>query len=243
MKNIILPKELLNLPQPWASTHPDQRRQQLRSLSYEYHSIKTALNVLERSLHSLSQLTYSKTNCIPEEMIIYWDFSVHWFAESIPTFDEFNLVKVKQLLICEEGIDSPSPDLIKDVAEYWVWWVTWDIEEAALYWVQRALMKNRDLILISRFLLIAKRYWQKIEPRFAESLLSRSAMIGWQKALPLLESVEQNPLASDSIKETVREYREFVLDHPEDWLPDDVKEEIPVPKKAPQRVLQPALGA
>ena len=116
MKEITLPKELLNLPQPWASTHPDQRRQQLRSLSYDKSSIKTALNVLERSLHSLSLLTYSKTNCIPEEMITYWDFSVQWFAESIPTLDDFNLVKIKQVLICDEGIDSPSPDLIFDVA-------------------------------------------------------------------------------------------------------------------------------
>ena len=175
-------------------------------------------------------------------MSTFWDFSVHWFAESMPTFDEFNLVKVKQLLICDEGIDSPSPELIFDVAEYWVWWVTWDIFEAALYWVRRALHKNRDLILISRFLLIAKRYWQKIEPRFAQSLLSTSAMIGRQKALPLLERVEQHPLASEAVKETARDYREYVLKYREKWLPDEVLDSMPVRNKAQKRVLQPALG-
>ena len=190
MKEITLPKELLNLPQPWGMTHPDERRQLLGSLSYEFNSIKRALNVLERSLHALSQLTYNKSNCIPEEMYTYWDFSAQWLAERIPTLDELDLSKVEEFLICDERIDSPSPDLIFDVAEYWVWWVTWDIEDAVLYWVEDALMATREPILISRFLLIASRYWPKIEPRFAQSLLRRSAMIGWQKARPLFDSVD-----------------------------------------------------
>ena len=220
MKEITLPKELLNLPQPWGITHPEQRRQQIRSLSYETGSIKRALNVLERCLRVLSQLTYNKKNCIPEEMITYWAFSAQWLAERIPTFEEFDLVKVEQFLINDEGIDSPSPDLIFDVAEYWLWWMTWDIEKIVLNWVEDALMATREPILISRFLLIASRYWPKIEPRFAQSLLRRSAMIGWQKALPLFDSVEQHPNASQEVKETVRNYREFVLDNPEEWLPD-----------------------
>ena len=220
MKEITVPKELLNLPQPWGMTHPDERRQLLGSLSYEFNSIKRALNVLERSLHALSQLTYNKSNCIPEEMITYWAFSAQWLAERIPTFEEFDLVKVEQFLINDEGIDSPSPDLIFDVAEYWLWWMTWDIEKIVLNWVEDALMATREPILISRFLLIASRYWPKIEPRFAQSLLRRSAMIGWQKALPLFDSVEQHPNASQEVKETVRNYREFVLDNPEEWLPD-----------------------
>ncbi|MGB0389689.1 MAG: hypothetical protein ACPGWR_33125, partial [Ardenticatenaceae bacterium] len=184
MKNIILPKELLNLPPPWAMTHPQLRRQALDSLNYEKDSIKTALNVLERCLHTLSVLTFSHSDHIPEELYELWGFSAEWLAETIPTFDEFDLVKVEQFLITEEGFDSPSPELIRDVGNYWVWWVTWDIERAALYWIQRALMKNPIPILISRFINIAQRYWKKIEPRFASSLLSRSAMIGRQKALP-----------------------------------------------------------
>ena len=245
MKEITLPKELLNLPQPWGITQPMRRREAIRSLSYETSSIKTGLNVLERCLHTLSQLRYNENNCIPEEMITYWDFSVQWFAESMPTFDDFNLVKIKQILICDEGIDSPSLELILDVAEYWVWWVTWDLEEATLYWVQRALMKNRDPILISRFLLIAERYWQKIEPRFAESLLSRSAMIGWQKALPLFESVEQNPKVSEDIMETIRDYRDLISDNPHKWLPEsDAFSEFLTNESAhlPQTTTQPTLA-
>jgi hypothetical protein len=232
MKNITLPKELLNLPQPWDMTHPQQRRQELHSLSYQKGPIKTALNVLERSLHTLSQLTFSKTNCIPEDMITYWGFTAEWLALSIPTFDEFDLNKVKQFLINEQRIDSPSPELIFDVAEYWVWWITWDIERAVLYWVENALMKTREPILSSRFLLIASRYWQKIEPRMAISLLGASAMINWQKALPLLESVEQNPKAPEVLKETAQDYRRYVLKHPEKWLPDETKEEMPVRNRA-----------
>jgi hypothetical protein len=226
-------------------TQPTLRREAVGLLSYEFNSIKTALNVLERSLDTLSQLTPSKTNCIPEDLIELWDFSAEWLAETIPTFDEFDLVKVEQFLITEEGFDSPSPELIRDVADYWLWWVTWDIEEAALYWVQRALMKTRIPILISRFLNIAKRYWQKIEPRFAQSLLSRSAMIGQQKALPLLESVEQHPYANEEVKETARHYRKYVLNFPEGWLPEpEYPEKWPTneSQRFTQRRMQPALG-
>lgn len=240
MKEISLPKELLNLPQPWGLTDPEQRRQQIGSLSYEFNSSKTALKVLERSLHSLSELTLSETDCIPEDMITYWAFTAQWLAFSIPMLDEFNLVKVEEFLIREQGIDSPSPDLVFDVGEYWVWWVTKSIEKATLNWVEDALMKTRDLILISRFLHIAERYWQKIKPRLAQSLLSASAMIGRQKALPLFERVEQNANAPEEVKETARDYRQFVLDNPEKWLPD-ADEELPE-KRALFVLPQPAFG-
>ncbi|MGB0386651.1 MAG: hypothetical protein ACPGWR_17715 [Ardenticatenaceae bacterium] len=247
MKKITLPKELLNLPHPWSKTQPTLRREAIRSLSYEFNSIKTALNVLERSLHTLSELTLLNMDSIPEDLIEHWEFSAEWLAETIPTFDEFDLVKVEQFLIEEEGFGSPSPNLVFSVGEYWVWWITWDIEDAALDWVEDALMKTRDLILISRFLQIASRYWQKIEPRFAQSLLGASAMIGRQKALPLLERVEQHPNASKALKETARDYREFVLDNREKWLPDSDANQERLPEvQGHKRALllrpQPAFG-
>jgi len=247
MKTMTLPKELLNLPQPWGKTHPKPRREALGSLSYETGSIKTALNVLERCLHTLSELTLSENDCIPEELIELWTFSANWLALRIPTFDDFDLKKVEQFLINDEGIDSPSPELIRDVAEYWLWWVTWEIERAVLRWVQRGLMKTREPILISRFLYIAERYWQELEPDLASSLLSRSAMIGWQKALPLFESVEQNPNASEDVLETVRDYRDLILDNRHKWLPDsDGFSELPTSENEsdhlPQPTAQPALA-
>ncbi|MGB0383545.1 MAG: hypothetical protein ACPGWR_01865 [Ardenticatenaceae bacterium] len=220
MKEITLPKELLNLPQPWGKTHPKQRREGIDLLSYEMDSIKTALNVLERCLHTLSELTLSENDCIPDDLHELWTFSANWLALSIPTFDDFDLKKVEQFLINDEGIDSPSPELIRDVGEYWLWWVTWEIERAVLRWVQRALMKTREPSLISDFLYVAERYWLLVEPDLGSSLLSRSAMIGWQKALPLFESVEQNPKASEDILETVRDYRDLILDNPHKWLPE-----------------------
>ena len=179
MKTTMLPKQRLNLPQPWGQTHPEQRGEGIALLSYETNSIKTALNVLDRCLHTLSELTFSISEHIPDELYELWASSAQWLALSIPTFDDFNLEKVEKFLINEEGIDSPSPDMIRDVGEYWLWWVTWEIERAVLRWVQRALMKTRDSSLISAFLYIAERYWLLVEPNLGSSLLSRSAMIGW----------------------------------------------------------------
>jgi hypothetical protein len=189
MKTITLPKELLNLPQPWGKTHPERRREALRLLNYEFQTMSEALNVLERCLHALSQLTLSDNDCIPEDLIELWSFSAGWLALRISTFDDFDLKKVEKFLINDEGIDSPSPQLIFDVAQYWIWWITWEIERVALNWVEDALMKTREPILISRFLYMVEHYWEKVDPGLASSLLSASAIIGMQKELPLFEYV------------------------------------------------------
>ena len=215
MKEITLPKELLNLPEPWGKTDFSSRRQQIKKLTYEANEIRTALNVLERCLHSLSILTPPKESSddMPESLMESWVFTAHWLASEMETLDELKLYKIESKLK-EYGIESPSPTLIRELANEWLWSVVWGIERAALHWIQRALMKTREPILISRFLYIAEHYWQKVESDLASSLLSRSAMIGWQKALPLFESVEQNPKASKEILETVQDYRELILDNP-----------------------------
>jgi hypothetical protein len=171
-------------------------------------------------LHTLSDLTFSISEHIPEELYELWASSAQWLALSIPKFDDFDLEKLEKFLINEEGIDSPSPELIRDVGEYWLWWVTWEIERTVLRWVEDALMKTRQLSLISDFLYMVELYWQRLDPDFASSLLGASAMIGRQKALPLFESVEQNPRASEEVIETVRDYRDLILDNPHKWLPE-----------------------
>ena len=241
MKNITFPKQLLNLPQPWGQTHPEQRGEGIALLSYETNSIKTALNVLDQCLHTLSELTFSLSEHIPEELYELWASSAQWLALSIPTFDDFDLKKVEQFLINEERIDSPSPELIRDVGEYWLWWVTWEIERVALNWVEDALMKTRELSLISDFLYMVELYWQRLAPDLASSVLGASAMVGRQKALPLFESVEQNPNASEDILETVRDYRDLILDNRDKWLPDsDGFSELPTNDNESDHLPQPA---
>lgn len=66
--------------------------------------------------------------------------------------------------------------------------------------------------LISHFLRLAYRYWPQVEPELAHSLLISSAMIGQEKALPLLKSVEGSPSASSSVRETARDYRQLIVD-------------------------------
>lgn len=243
IKEITLPKELLNLPQPWGETDFIRRHEQIKRLNYERREIKRALNVLERCLHPLSQLPPPKefSDVMIQSLMEYWSFTARWLADEMPTLDELRLYKVERKLK-EYGIESPSPTLTLELAEEWLWSVVSSIEKAALYWVQDALMKTRDPILIARFLHIASQHWQKMDEELAQLLLSCSAMIGQQEALPLLESVEQNPLASQAVKETARDYRRFVLKHPEKWLPEPDNEKMPTKQSHPFYPRQPALG-
>ena len=190
-KEIQLPKQLKGLPTPWAITHSRPRRKQIKRLSYDRNEIKAALHVLGCCLQVLSApdehggLTLSSLDSTPESLKQYWDFSADWLARKIPRFDEFESIKVEEFLT-EYGIQSPSTNLIDEVASYWLWWVTRDITKAALRWMRNAPEKNEPEVTC--LLQLASRYWLQIEPSLAQSLLSRSAMIGWQKALQCLQS-------------------------------------------------------
>jgi len=210
MKEISLPKTILGLPHPWGITSITQRRQQIERLNYSSDEVKTALNVLERCLQALSELMLPSGDSIPESLREYWDFSTEWLAEKMPTVDDFDFTKVEELLK-EEGIEFPSEQMIKDVAESWLWSVGQDIANTALRWLEDGFRKAKDTVPVSHFLEIASRYWQQIDPRLAQSLLSRSAMIGWQEALPLLECVEHNTSVASSVRQTAQDYRELIL--------------------------------
>jgi hypothetical protein len=128
IKQITLPKELLNLPQPYGETDFLRRQKQLKMLSYGTNEIRIALNVLERCLYSLSILTPPKEedNAIPDSLTEYWSFTARWLADEMPTLDELRLYKVEGKLK-EYGIQSSAPTLTLDLANYWLWSVLFDI--------------------------------------------------------------------------------------------------------------------
>jgi hypothetical protein len=210
MKKISLPGTIVGLPHPWCITSATDRRKQIKTLNYSSDEVKIVLNVLERCLQAQSKLTLPPQDSIPECLRGYWDFTAEWFAEKMPKVDDFDLTKVEELLK-EQGIESPSEQMIEDVAETWLWSVGQDIANTALRWLENAPEKAKDTFLVSHFIEIASRYWQQIDPLLAQSLLSRSAMIGRQEALPLLESVECNTSVASSIRQTAQDYRKFIL--------------------------------
>lgn len=210
MKTMTLPKELLNLPCPWGMTHWMQRHEQIQTLSYNPSDVKTALNVLERCLCALLQLHLSSGDSIPEDMIQYWDFSAALLARKMPHLDQFEMLKVKEFLI-QYGIESPSPILIFDVALYWLWGVTQDICEATLRWLQDDLRGRQESVQALCFLRIVDRYYWQVDEPMKGSLLLASASIGWQKALPLLECVQQNSSSSPQLRQSARDYQQWIL--------------------------------
>lgn len=210
MKTNNLPQVLPRLSYPWLISSATQRREKIQALSYSYSEIEKALNVLEQCLEVLSQLTPPPIETIPESLREYWDFTVEDLAENMPTIDDFNLVHVEQFLK-EEGIESHKEQIVEDVAIWWLWSVAQDITKTVLRWLEDSLKEAKDAEQISHFLNIAEHYWLHIDPRLAQFLLSRSAVIGWKKALPLLESVAKNTFVSSFIRETAQDYRELIL--------------------------------
>lgn len=209
MKNTYIPQPLLDLPKPWSLTSNMKRKKQLQALAMESKDIETALNVLEQCLQALSQLDTSSGDSLPESLVEYWDLSVEQLAEEIPSLEKFDVTKVKTFLQ-DQGIDTPLNILVNETINYWLCWIARDTGQAALKWINDALRVTKESQLTSRLLDITSRYWSKIDEQFAQSLLSRCAILAGQQALPLLESVEQEADTPESIKNTARDYRRLV---------------------------------
>ncbi|GAA6617839.1 hypothetical protein [Scytonema sp. NUACC26] len=210
MKPITLPKSLLKLPYPWHISSGTQRRQQIEKLSYSPDESETSLEVLEQCLHTLSQFKLPSEDSIPESLMQYWDFSAEWLAQSMPTLGDFDLAKVEERLK-EYEMASPTVAMVEDVGEYWLWWVLKDIVSTILKWLEDVFRKAKNVVPISRLIDITLRYLQQVEPHIAQSLLSCTAVIGWNEALPLLECVERNTSISSSVIDSARGYRQWIL--------------------------------
>lgn len=210
MKTNYLSHALTKVPYPWLISSSIQRRQKIKTLSYSVDEIKKALNVLEQCLETVSLLTLPPIESIPESVREIWDFSTEGLAEKMPTLDDFNFTQVAEFLK-EEAVESISEQMIDDVAAWWMWSVTQDIVKTLLSWLEDSLKKINEAILVAYFINITERYWLRLDSRLAQSLLSRSAIIGWEKALPLLESVETNTQAYSKVKATVQDYKELIL--------------------------------
>ena len=209
MKEIKLPAELVKLPHPWGLTDSTERYEQLETLKHGSDEIETALDVLNRCLRTLSRLSPPSIDSIPESLMQYWDFSAEWLAETMPTFDDFEVMKVCEQLKQYE-IDSPSANLIEQLSSYWLWWVTRDIYRATLSWLRDALREAGESPPATRFLSIVRHYYWQVDESIKQSLLLASASIGWQKALPLLNSVEHNHSTSPQLRQAAQDYQQWI---------------------------------
>lgn len=210
MKTTYVPKELLNLPSPWGMTHGMSRLAVIRRLSDNPSQVKKALNVLERCLSALLQLDISPSDSLPADMMEYWDFSASYLARKMPALDKFEMLKVQEFLV-QYGINEPSETLTFDVASYWLCWVTRDIYRATLSWLRDALREAGDSPQATRFLRIVRRYYWQVDESIKQSLLLASASIGWQKALPLLKSIEHNYSTCPQLRQAAQDYQQWIL--------------------------------
>ncbi len=215
MKSIVVPTNLLELPQPWCLSSNWKRQEQLQALEPNTKDIEKALTVLEYSLATLSQLSLPEGESIPEDINDNWNFSIEWIANKIPIIDDFNISGITEFLK-ENKIESPSAQMIEEVADSWVWTIAFDLATTSSDWLEKILKTHEDSLAISRFLEIATRYWQITDRSLAGDLIIASARIAWTGALPLLESVEKT--ATDpSLQELAESYRNLIMNKPQNY--------------------------
>ena len=192
MKTIEIPKDLLGLPFPWNVPENSCRRKYIKVLDADKKTLERALVALERLLSFLSEHQEPEGKSIPEEMTEYWNFTVSSIASEIPTLEDFNIAKIEKKFRLSK-IESPSEVMIEEAARKWIWTVAYSTASSIIPWLEKTMRKYQDSELVGRYLSIAYRYWQSPIPRaLISSLVATSKWIAGEKAIPLLEEVQQN---------------------------------------------------
>ena len=211
MTKIEVPINLLHLPSPWYITSWSNRLEYVDALNGDKRTFEKALVALERSLAVLSHYEYPEGKSIPEEMTEYWNFTAEAIADKIPSLDDFESIKVKEVFR-EQGVESVSELMIEEACQKWFWTVARDIASGSIAWLRKAMRDCQDTELSANYLAIASHYWQLPIPNgLTVSLIGASDTIAGEKAIPLLEEVEQNSQDKE-LADMARSYKRLMLD-------------------------------
>ena len=211
MKTIEIPKDLLELPFPWNVPHNGTRSDYINVLDKDRRTLEEALAVLEQLLLFLSQHKEPEGKLIPEEMTEYWNFTVSAISRDIPTLEDFNLSKIEKKFHLSK-IELLSEEMIIEAARKWIWTIAYDTARSIVLWLEKAMNNCQDPELVDRYLAIASRYWQSSIPEvLATKLVAASDYIAGERAIPLLEKVEQTSQDKD-LADLARDFKRLMVD-------------------------------
>ena len=211
MKTIKVPKKLLKIPSPWDITSDSIRWKYIDALDANKQTMEKALLGLNLSLDVLSKLHFPEGKHLPEDIDDYWMFIVEEIARRIPTFKEFNLAYIEKVFY-EDKIESITELMIEEAAETWIWTVTRNIVGSNLSWLEKSMNNCQNSKLANRYLAIASHYWQSSLPdELITSLVATSKWIAGEKAIPLLEEVQQNSHDKE-LADMARDFKRLMVD-------------------------------
>ncbi len=216
-RTVIIPEGLLCLPPPWHLTHPTRRMEQLKELERSPGQVESALKALAQCLSGLPHLPHGSLAGASESLTDYWEFPAFMMAEDIPTLDVFHLGKIERYLQEYEG--NTSPLLIEAVGRSWLRWAVENIIRSILTWIKDTLRRTKDAGQAERVIALVSSHWAEAPPELAASLIACSAVVGWRRALPFLETLEHSLSAPAYARETARDYGQWIKGskvHPRD---------------------------
>ena len=211
MKTIVVPDKLLKIPFPWNITSNSIRWKYIDALDANKQTMEKALLGLNLSLEVLSKLHFPEGEHLPEDIDDYWMFMVEEIARKIPTFKEFDLAYVEKVFY-EDKIESITRSMIEEAAETWIWTVTRNIVGSNLSWLEKSMNNCQDSELVNRYLAIASHYWQSpIPDELITNLVGVSKWIAGERAIPLLEKVEQTSQDKE-LADLARDFKRLMVD-------------------------------
>jgi hypothetical protein len=210
MKIIELPTELLSLNFPWNITGNSYRLKEIKKIQRDSENTSNALNALQLSLQFLSSVTQPIGGSIDSELTDYWDFTAEHIAELTPTFNDLSYSSLQRIVDLAYQVES-SENMLKEMANMWIWTTMRDIAGNSLTWLENNLDKDKDDENINSLLEITLKYWRQVPHHLSSSLISTSYRLSKERSLPLLKEVE-NTSSILSQSELARDYRKLLIE-------------------------------
>ena len=206
--DIVLPKDLSGLSEPWQLTSREARYEAVEALPLSRETILDALSTFELCLSVASELPELPLEPIAG-LLEGWSFVKDELTRQMPRLKYFHRDRFIQLLR-EYGEDVQRPGLVEALAFLWLQTVLSAIAREAL----NSLEEHRDLLRIHeevpRTLATIERVWRKADRGLKETVVGALAVIGGSMALPVLSRIESDPIAEDDLRSSARNYINFV---------------------------------
>lgn len=145
---------------------------------------------------------------LPRKLMENYPFLFHELTDRMPTIefvDQEQVVAALKLF----NVAAPDSDLIDTVVMDWLGYLAFNAVKILL---ERCIKIKKDPTFnMDGFLALIEPYWAAPDRDLAELLIANVTLIAWERAIPLLDRIAEQPDQDEDIKAFALRYKNWVM--------------------------------
>lgn len=194
----IVPKSLIDLPEPWRNLKADLKGVLVTSDADR----AVALQVLDRCLQAVEELHDVSPDEFPDFVTVSWSLWASSFVTLMPSFDEFRLEPIAEAFRKQES--GVTEEFVHRYALAWLRKQALARAQDAQNWLFDSLRASWHAETLAGLRQIVERYW-RADHDLAFSLLHSLWVLDQSGSTALLEKVAASPDASEKLSTELRQ--------------------------------------